>query len=164
MADTTDIGPTSERETLTHDQRAAAVIAVENLIGNRSEADILCILMTTTIKAIHVIEDTGERQRIEEEYVKALWFCTRVEEQFQPEDVSDPPTWADKCKGEMARHIASTVQDGFVSQMTLKRASSSRRQRSASNRDGARDLATLPAGLAKTSPRRAAPASGSLQL
>jgi hypothetical protein len=83
--------PNSKRITLTDDERRDAVIEVENQIGRYTDGDVLCILMTTTINTIHAIEEKRERQRIEEEYIKAFRFLSAVEEQFQGEIVGEPP-------------------------------------------------------------------------
>src|SRR5437764_7066628 len=101
MTDTNDIGPSFERITLTARERSGAVIEVENLIGRYSEADILCILMTTTINTIHAIEDKRERKIFEEEYIKAFRFLSAVEEQFQPESVEEPADWIEQAVAKM---------------------------------------------------------------
>jgi hypothetical protein len=88
---------------------ADAVIAVENLIGGYSREFILCVLLTVTVNAIHVVEDRAMRRRIEQEYIKALQFLSAVEEQFQPEDATDPPDWADQCGAKLMRHVFSAI-------------------------------------------------------
>ena len=82
MTGTSDNGPSFGRITLTAEERSDAVVEVENLIGRYTEANILCILMTTTINTIHAIEDKRERTRIEEEYIKAFRFLSAVDQQF----------------------------------------------------------------------------------
>jgi hypothetical protein len=49
MTDTNDNGPNFKRVTLIADERSDAVIEVENLIGGYTDADILCVLMTTPL-------------------------------------------------------------------------------------------------------------------
>jgi hypothetical protein len=78
-------------------------------MGRYNNADALCILLTVTVNAIHVIEDKDERQRIEDAYIKALRFLSAVEEQFQPIDVSRPPNWVDACVGTMMHHVFRAI-------------------------------------------------------
>lgn len=85
------------------------VIEVENLIGDYSQEDILCILMTVTVNAIHFNEDRADRKRVEEGYVHAPRFLSAVEEQFHGEIVDDPPAQADKCVTAMMRHIFGAI-------------------------------------------------------
>lgn len=89
---------------------ADVVTAVEDLIGGYSREFILCVLLTVTVNAIHVVEDRTMRRRIEQEYMKALQFLSAVEEQFQPEDATDPPDWADQCVAKMVRHVFSAIR------------------------------------------------------
>jgi len=106
MADTTnDNETTSKQEMLTSDDRSSLVEQLEDMFHGCSREDILCILMTVTVNAIHVIEDRPLRKQIEEEYIKALRFLSAVEEQFQPEDINEPPDWAEQCVGKMMRHV-----------------------------------------------------------
>ena len=109
MTGTNDNGPSFKRITLTDDERRDAVIEVENQIGRYTEGDILCILMTTTINTIHAIEEKRERQRIEEEYIKAFLFLSAVEEQFQAETVGEPPDWIEQCVAKMMRHVSRAI-------------------------------------------------------
>ena len=107
MADTAD---NSEDETIPRDEvDDAAVIDVENTIGWYNNADALCILLTVTVNAIHVIEDKEERKRIEDAYIKALRFLSSVKEQFQTIDVSRPPNWVEECTGKMMRHVFRAI-------------------------------------------------------
>ncbi len=87
------------------DEISECVLAVENLIGDHSREDTLCILLTVTVNAIHVVEIKDERKRVQEEYINALRFLSAVEEQFQPEDVGAPPDWVQQCAGKMLRHV-----------------------------------------------------------
>jgi hypothetical protein len=107
MTGTNDNGLNSQRITLTDDERRSEVIDVENLIGRYSVEDILCILMT--INTIHAIEEKRERQRIEEEYIKAFRFLSAVEEQFQAETVGEPPDWIEQCVAKMTRHVFRAI-------------------------------------------------------
>jgi hypothetical protein len=108
---------TNDNETkqvmLTADERSSLVEEVERMIGDSSREDILCVLMTVTVNAIHVIEDKVERKQIEEAYIKALRFLSAVEEQFQPEDIEQPPDWAERCVGEMMRHVFRAIGLGI---------------------------------------------------
>jgi hypothetical protein len=85
------------------------VLEVEDLIAGYSREDILCVLLTVTINAIHVIEEKAERKRIEEEYIKALRFLSAVEEQFQTETPDDPPDWVEQCTAKMMRHVFRAI-------------------------------------------------------
>ena len=87
----THVGNQLRPKRLTAEERRSAVIEVENLISGYNQEDILCILMTTTVNAIHFIEDKIERRGIEEAYVKALRFLSAVEEQFHGEIAGEFP-------------------------------------------------------------------------
>lgn len=91
---------------------ALAVQAVEDLIGGYSRDFIRRILLTVTVNAIHVEEYRAQRKRIEQEYIKALQFLSAVEEQFQPEDPTDPPDYVDECSANMMRHIFRAIRGG----------------------------------------------------
>jgi hypothetical protein len=98
---------------LTADQIAEQVLDVENLIGGHSREDVLCILLTVTVNAIHVVEITEERRDIEDQYIKALRFLSAVEEQFQPIDEGSPPDWVKECTGKMMRHVFRAIGAGY---------------------------------------------------
>jgi len=84
-------------------------LMVENMIGGYSREFILYVLLTVTVNAIHVIDDRAIRRRTEQEYIKALQFLSAIEEQYQPEDVTDPPSWADECVAKMMRHVFRAI-------------------------------------------------------
>src|ERR1700686_3666956 len=91
MTDTTnDNEATSMQPALTADDLSSLVLEVEELTAGYSREDILCILLTVTVNAIHVVEEKRERKRVEQEYIKALRFQSAVEEQFQAETPDDP--------------------------------------------------------------------------
>jgi hypothetical protein len=113
MTGTNDNGPNSKRITLTAEERSDAVIEVENLLGGYGDEDVFCILMTTTINTIHAIEEKRERQRIEEEYIKAFRFLSAVEEQLQGEIVGEPPDWIEQCVAKMMRHVFRAIGLGI---------------------------------------------------
>jgi hypothetical protein len=92
-----------------HDECALVVQGVEDLIGGHSREFILCVLLTVTVNAIHVVEDRAVRRRIEQEYIKALQLLSAVEEQYQPEDATDAPDWADECSAKMMRHVFHAI-------------------------------------------------------
>jgi hypothetical protein len=112
MTDTNDNEPTSKQPALSADDRSSLVLKVEELIGGYSREDILCILLTASVNAIHVYEEKGERKRIEEGYIKALRFLSAVEEQFQAETPDDPPDWVEQCTAKMMRHVFRAIGRG----------------------------------------------------
>jgi len=109
MTDTNDNEPTSKQPALTADDCSSLVLEVEELIGGYRREDILRILLTVTVNAIHAVEEKGERKRIEEEYIKALRFLSAVEEQFQGEIVGEPPDWVEQCTAKMMRHVFRAI-------------------------------------------------------
>ena len=114
MSGTNDNTPTGEEELpMTEENYRAIVEEVEDLIGGYKREDILCVLLTVTVNAIHVIEDENVRKRIAREYIKALSFFSAVEEQFQPEDTTDPPDWGDECVSKMMHHVFHAIGLGL---------------------------------------------------
>ncbi len=105
----TDTNDGMQTNGLTEDERAASVVEIENLIGEYSHTDVLCILLTVTVNAIHVIEDKGERKRIEEAYIEALHFLSAVEEQFHGEIVGETQDWVEECAAKMMRHVFRAI-------------------------------------------------------
>jgi hypothetical protein len=110
---TNDNQPKSRKVTLTADQRSSMIEELEQMLGESSREDILCVLMTVTVNAIHVIENKVERKQVEEEYIKALRFLSAVEEQFQSEDIEQRPDWAERCVGKMMRHVFRAIGSGI---------------------------------------------------
>jgi hypothetical protein len=114
MADTTnDNEATSKQPALTADDRSSLVIQVEDMIGGYSREDVLCILLTVTVNAFHVVEEKGERKRVGEEYIKVFRFLSAVEEQFQAETPDDPPDWVEQCTAKMMRHVFRAIGLGI---------------------------------------------------
>jgi hypothetical protein len=109
MMDAPANGSTPNRIPLTADERSSVVIEVEELISGYTEEDVLCILMTATVNAIHVNEDGNERRRLEHEYIKALRFLSAVEEQFHAEIVGEIPDRIDVYVSTMMRHVFRAI-------------------------------------------------------
>jgi hypothetical protein len=110
MSGTNDNTPVAEElSSMTEEDYREIVEQVEDLIGGYKREDILCVLLTATVNAIHVIEDKTVRARIEREYLKALTFLSAVEEQFQPEDATASPDWGDGCVSKIMHHVFHAI-------------------------------------------------------
>lgn len=79
---------------------------IERILSACTREESLCVLLTVTINAIHVIEDDALRPKVEVGYMKALRFLSAVEEQYQTPCQDDPLDEAKTFISAMMRHVA----------------------------------------------------------
>jgi hypothetical protein len=86
----------------------ALVKEIEHVCGNPTP-QVYCAILTVAVNLIHVVEDDGERKRIEQAFIVALQFLSAIEEVFQPRTAGEEADPVRQLTEQMLHHVCKSA-------------------------------------------------------